>query len=421
VTRLSTTRARLPRSGAVLAVTLLACAVVISRRVDAFTSAQFYAEDGSKWFANAYSYGPFGALDLSYNGYFQLVSRLAPVVGAPFGVSNAPLVYNVFGLLVQVAPVAYFLSSRFDTVVPSFPARIAVSAVYILMPSTELNVDITTAQFHLLVLAFLVIVATEPKRWYSKASDISVVALCGLSGPFAYILVPIAALWFIIRRRRFTLVLGAVLAVTIPIQLFAALTSTRAHEALGASLHNLVLIFADRIILAGLFAEEGGTHVVLAGSSHGTLLAGLLCLLALPIVGFASVRAAYELRLFDLTALGVVISGLASPLVSNSGNAWGIMAMSQAGERYFFLAQVAWVVTLLWAASQLPRPWPVRFAWALTTAAFASGLITAWRYPAFPNYHWTQEARVITTATPGTKLVLPVPPGGGWSIDITVK
>ncbi len=421
VSRVSAVRARSPRAAVVLVFTLLACAVVISRRVDAFTNAQFYAEDGSKWFANAYSHGPLGALVLSYNGYFQLVSRLGPVAAAPFGIVYAPLIYNVVGLLVQVAPVAYLLSSRFDTTVTPFRARLAVCGVYILMPSTELNVDITTAQFHLLVLAFLVIVAAEPKRWYWTAFDVVVVVVCGLSGPFAYILAPVAALWFFKRRRRFTLVLVLLLAVTIPIQAYAGLTSPRPHAELGASLHDLMLIISDRIILAGSFAEEGGTHVFLAATSHGTVLSAVICLLALPIVALAAWRAPFELRMFGLTALGVAASGLASPLVSNTGNAWAVMAVSRAGERYFLLAQFAWVVTVLWAATRLPRAWMTQTAWVVCAAAFASGLITAWRYPPFPDYHWAQEARAITTATPGTKLVLPIPPGGGWSIDITVR
>ncbi len=418
---ISRLRSRLPRTAAVLGVTVLACAVVISRRVDAFTNAQFYAEDGSKWFANAYTYGPLGALDLSYNGYFQLISRLGPVVAAPFGLRNAPLVYNVVGLLVQVAPVAYLLSSRFDTVVPSFKARLALCAVYLLMPSTELNVDITTAQFHLLVLAFLVIVAAEPKRWYWKTFDVAVVVLCGLSGPFAYILLPVAALWFVMRRPAFTLALCFALVVTIPIQVYADLTSPRLHEPLGASLHTLLMIISDRIIWAGLFAEEGGAHALLTGTSHGALLSAVICLLALPIVVFAAWRAPLELKMFGLTAVGVAASGLVAPLVSNAGNAWDIMAVTRAGERYFFLAQVAWVITVVWAASRLPRPWLRRTALAVCAATLCSGLITAWRYQAFQDYHWAQEARAITTAKIGTKLVLPIPPGGGWAIDITVR
>jgi hypothetical protein len=401
-------------------VTALACAIVISRRVDAFTSAQFYAEDGSKWFSDAYAHGPFGALLLSYNGYFQLISRLGPVVAAPFNILYAPLIYNIIGLLVQVAPVALLLSSRFDTVVPSLRARLAICTVYVLMPSTELNVDITTAQFHLLVLAVLVIVAPEPRRWYWNAFDVVVVVLCGLSGPFAYVLAPIAALWFIVRQRRFTLVLLALLVATIPIQLYAGLTSPRPHSTLGASLHNLILIISDRIILAGSFAEEGGTHVVLANTSHGALLAAVICLLALPIVVLAALRAPWELRIFGLTALGIAASGLASPLVAGH-DAWAMLIVSRAGERYFLMAQVAWVVTVLWAACRLPRAWMTQTAWVVCAVAFASGLITAWGYPPFPNYHWAQEARSITTASPGTRLELPIPPGGGWSILVIVK
>ena len=94
----------------------------------------------------------------------------------------------------------------------------------------------------------------------------------------------------------------------------------------------------------------------------GTLVSGLICLLALPIAALAALRAPYELRLFDLTALAVVVSGLVSPLVSNTGNAWGVMTVSRAGERYFFLAQVAWVVTVIWAATRLPRRWLTRTA-----------------------------------------------------------
>ncbi len=223
------------------------------------------------------------------------------------------------------------------------------------------------------------------------------------------------------RRRAFTLALCFALVVTIPIQVYADLTSPRLHEPLGASLHTLLMIISDRIIWAGLFAEEGGAHALLTGTSHGALLSAVICLLALPIVVFAAWRAPLELKMFGLTAVGVAASGLVAPLVSNAGNAWDIMAVTRAGERYFFLAQVAWVITVVWAASRLPRPWLRRTALAVCAATLCSGLITAWRYQAFQDYHWAQEARAITTAKIGTKLVLPIPPGGGWAIDITVR
>ncbi|MFI5286940.1 MAG: hypothetical protein ACHQ4F_11540, partial [Candidatus Dormibacteria bacterium] len=102
------------------------------------------------------------------------------------------------------------------------------------------------------------------------------------------------------------------------------------------------------------------------------------------------------------------------------GNQWFVMATSGAADRYFLMARVAWVVTLMWAASRLPRIWMRRSAWAAGVLAFASGLPT-WGYSAFMNYHWPQEVRTIETSAPGTHLVLPIPPGGGWAVDIKVK
>ena len=65
------------------------------------------------------------------------------------------------------------------------------------------------------------------------------------------------------------------------------------------------------------------------------------------------------------------------------------MTMGRAGERYFFMAQVAWVVTVLWAAARLRLPRLRQGAWALVAMAFASGLVVAWSYPAFIDDHWS--------------------------------
>ncbi|MFI5287646.1 MAG: hypothetical protein ACHQ4F_15200, partial [Candidatus Dormibacteria bacterium] len=364
VSRLWAAVLRLPRPLSVAAITLVAASIVIAYRVDAFTMPQFYAEDGAHWFSDAYNLGALHAIGISLAGYLQVVSRLGPVIAAPFGIANQPLIYNICGLLIQVAPVCYFLSSRFDTVVPSFWVRVVLSAVYLLMPAEELNVDITSAPFHLAILATLVIIAPAPARWYWKAFDLIAVLLCGFSGPFVYILLPASVLWYLVRRKPFTLLLVAALAVALGVQFYASRLSPRPDVSLSASLQNLVLIVCDRIILAGIVAEPSHSHIYLAGHHHGVLLAGLICLLAIPVAVFAAMRAPWELRLFALVSLGIVIGGLLSPLVSLAGNQWFVMATSGAADRYFLMARVAWVVTLMWAASRLPRIWMRRSAWA---------------------------------------------------------
>lgn len=409
------------RTVAVAGVVVIACAIVISRRPDAFTNPQFFAEDGSTWFADAYNHGPLAVLDLATSGgYLQVASRLAPILAAPFGVANAPFVFNICGLLLQVAPAIFLLTRRFDSVVPSLWVRIALGAIYLLMPSAELNVNITYSQFHLATLAALVLIAAEPTTWRWRAFDVVVSALCGLTGPFVYVLFPLSALWFIIRRRRFTLALCFIFAVTLGIQLIVGALHPRPHYPLGASLSSGLLIIGDRVILAGVFAQQVYTHAFHSGEPHGVLLAAVVCLLALPVVAFAALKAPLELRIFALFAGGLVIAGLTVPVVSTTGNQWQLLATTAVADRYFFLGQVAWVGVLFWAVLQLRRVWMRRVGLGVGAAAFASGLVM-WQYMPFINYDWPAEAHTITSAAPGTREVLPINPGGGWAVVVTVK
>lgn len=403
-----------------LLIAAVACALIISRRPGAFTNPQFYAEDGEIWFSTAYNAGAWHSLLLSFQGYFQTQPRLVALIATAFPLAWAPLLYNTFGLAFQITPVVLFMSDRFRPVLPSLWLRGAISAVYLLMPSTELNVTITESQYFLAILATLVVLAPVPRGWWGRAFDVFVVALCAMTGPFIFFVLPMALFWWWLRRRRWTGVLSAILVAGAIPQAYAVLTTSRLHYGLGATIQSFVHIVCDRIVLGGLFAEEGHTSVYLTGQPHGTTIGAVVALVGAGIGIFALLRAPWELRLFGLLALVIAAAGLAEPLVSAAGHQWEIMAVTRAGERYFWMAQVAFVVTLLWAISELPRRWLRASGWALAGAAFVSGLIVAWQYPAFADYHWPQEARAITTAAPGTPLQLPINPSG-WSVIVTAK
>ncbi len=401
-------------------VTIAAAVVVVLRAPDRFTNAQFYAEDGRFWFADAYTRGAWASLLRSHAGYFQLVSRFAPIIAAPFGPGPEPLIFNLFGLVIQIGPAVFFVTRRFERLVPSVWSRIAIGAIYILMPSTELNVTITNAQFHLVILAVLIIVAPPASsRWWWPA-EAAIVVLSALSGPFAFVLLPVAALWLWRRRARFTTVLTGLLIVASALQAYAFTLSTRPSYPLGATAGGLIRIVANRIFLAGIFAEEGGKHVNLDGLPHATTLAAMVCAAGLVVVAYAAFKAPWELRVFGFAAVLIVGSGLAFPLVSPQ-NQWYLIAVSRGGERYFLMAQVAWVVTLVWAATRLPWRHLMTALLGLTAVCMLSGLVTEWSYPPFINFNWPAEARMIETAPPGTHLTLQEPPSGAWTIMITVR
>jgi hypothetical protein len=388
--------------------------------MDAFTNPQFYAEDGHVWFSDAYNMGPWHALWSVYNGHLLIQPRLVAIFALPFGTSSAPLIYNLFGLLFQIAPVLFLMSSRFAGRFPSLWGRVALSAVYLLMPSTELHVTDACAQFHLAILTTLVLVAPPPRRWWWGMFDAVTVILCAMTGSFVFVLLPVALFWWWRSRHRWVGVLSALLAVGFVAQGYAQVLAPRNPSSLGATVQGLLQIVADRIVLAASFAEEGHAHVYVAGRSFATLIAGVVCVFALCTCGFALLRAPWELRIFLVVAVAFAAAGLAVPLVTSTGNQWPVILMTRSAERYFLMAQVAWVVTLLWAISRLRASWLRRGAWAAAGAVFATGLVANWTYPAFPDDHWAQEAQLINTSPAGTYLELPIPPAA-WVVAVTVK
>lgn len=252
------------------------------------------------------------------------------------------------------------------------------------------------------------------------AFDLVAVLLCGFSGPFVYILLPVSLVWYLVRRRRFTLALSAVLAIALVAQIYTRQFSPRIALELGANVKDLVLIICDRIVLAGLFAEPARRHVFVAGQPFGALIASIVCVLAVLVVVYAAWRAPWELKLFALVSIAIVAAALVSPLALPRGSQWHALAMTESGGRYFLMARVAGLAILMWAASTLPRVWMRRTVWFGGALAFMSGLPT-WGYAPYINDHWPEEARTIVTAAPGSRLLLPIPPGGQWVIDITVK
>jgi len=88
-------------------------ALIASRRPDALTRPQFWAEDGAVWYAQAYNDGAWSALLHPWTGYVQTFSRLTAAVSLSVPLVDAPLVFAVAALVAQAVPPLFLLSSRF--------------------------------------------------------------------------------------------------------------------------------------------------------------------------------------------------------------------------------------------------------------------------------------------------------------------
>src|SRR6476469_486413 len=96
----------------------IAALAVISRRPDALLNPQFFAEDGNVWFAEAYNQGWGRALAITHTGYFQPLPRLGAALALVVPLQHAPLIMNIVGLVIQVAPAVFLLSTRAERWAP---------------------------------------------------------------------------------------------------------------------------------------------------------------------------------------------------------------------------------------------------------------------------------------------------------------
>lgn len=397
---------------------LFSVILVVSRRPDVLFHAQFWAEDGAFWFADAYNLGAIAPLLHPAAGYFQTLPRLAALIALALPLGAAPLLFNVLGILVQVLPVQFLLSSRCRNL-GSFGGRCLFAFFYLGLPnSMEMHVNITNAQWRLALLALLVVFAETGVTKLWNAFDVGVLTLSALTGPFVVFVVPIAAVYWFIEgrdRRRLSLLVTSVIGAVI--QVLAVLMKGSAerpiHAVRAASPELLVQILAKQIFMAALlgrrtmgrfaFDSRWGFAVALAVVSIGVIVE-LYVLWKGPLAFKAFI-------LFSFWILGVSLISptTASPQWPNLVGASGI--------RYWFFPMLAFMASALWMLSQ-KNIVPLRVAASLLLVVMVFGMIQDWGHTRPVDFHFADYAKTFSEQPAGTRFAIPLNPPG-WSMVLT--
>lgn len=417
---------RLRDAGLLILVAALSVLVTVARRPDALFHAQFWAEDGKVFFEQAWNTGRLHALVTTYSGYLELLPRAAAFLGVSVGLRWAPLTFNLAALVFQVVPAVFFASRRCQSLVPGRGIRLLIAAVYLLLPNAEIDLNITNVQWHVVLLAFLIIVATPPRSRLAKTVDCAIVVASALTGPFGLLLVPIAAIWYWRRRAAATLLLLASASMATAVQLFASFSSApRPTANLGASLHRFVEILANRLFLAGSFGQDQGAKIVITPSdtSHVFAWSTVVVIFGLSVFAFVFWRGPLALRLFIAFSAAMFVGGLVNPAIAagDTSPQWPLVLVPVAGGRYFFLAELAWILSLMWALTRW-RPRQVgAFAMVLVGGCVAFGVIGEWSYPAFPDLHPDAYAARLARAPKGTVVAIPENPSPLWTMHLVAR
>ncbi len=395
---------------------LAALAILISRRPDALFHAQFYAEDGHVWFADAYNLGWWRALFYAQDGYFQTLPRLAAALALLVPMARAPLVTNLIALAVQAVPVNLMLSTQSSSWgSPSFRACLALC--YLALPnSTEIALGITESQWLLALIAFLLLVSDPPRSKAGRWIELLVLTLSGVTGPFCIFLLPLAI--YLVRtlggsRRRTNTIVMAVSALLQAFSLLVLDAHVRPHDTLGANPAMFARILGGNVFLGAVL---GRTRLAIMPGPGVFLLLLSAVLAGLAIAALCFWKSSLPMRLFlILTAMLLAASMLSPSAYPPAGTTvWQLLA-NACGGRYWFYPSLAFAWSLLYCVRRLSDAGKIVPGLFLGVMLFS--IVLDWREPAVPPSHFNQYVESFQAAPPGSAMVIQENPPG-WTIRL---
>ncbi|MCQ8240490.1 hypothetical protein [Rhizosaccharibacter radicis] len=405
----------LPRPPLAL-VFLLAALLVVSRRPGVLLHATFWAEDGWRWYPEAYTMG-WSSLFKPWTGYLQTISRLVALAAQPFPLSWAPTLFAGAAILVQAGVATFMLSDRLAELCPRWTVRAAFALLYVLLPNSfEVYANLTNVQWHLALLAFLVCVGRPPAGAVGRGFDLLVLVLSGLSGPCCVFVLPVALWRAFMRGDRADLVRFAILLLCVVVQLWCLFGGGggRAAPPLGAGPRRLTLILSLQVILPLLIGRHSDpVYTELPWWTNGVMPAAVFALAA-ALTARTLVVGPAAVRFGCVFAGGIMLAALVRPAIGSSDPAWFAMSHPDVGDRYYVMPMLCWGAVLFAAAAD--RWVAVRYTARALLLLAAVMLPGDWHLPSGFTFggrtDFVQRARSFADAPSGTVMSFPVNPVG---------
>jgi hypothetical protein len=322
---------------------------------------------------------------------------------------------NLSAIAVQILPVNIFLSSRFSHMPTG--VRLLASFLYLALPNTyEIDANITTLQWHLALLACLLLLARPATGLGWRIFNGIVLVLISLDGPMGIVLLPMAvALWWK-RRNAWTRMNVALLVPGTVIQVLCILLTwhSRIVPPIGATLVRLFTILSRQIFLPSLLGLETSR---LLGENPLSVVEAIATLLALALLIYALRCAPIELKVFVAFAFGVFALSLARPLAGSPDRPqsdW--LCVPGCGNRYYFLPMLSFLAALLWIAVDKSHR-RLRYLGAALLILLPIGVYRDWSYPGYKDLDFRKYATKFENAPSGTRMSIPINPS--FILDIT--
>ncbi len=378
-------------------VTTAVLVILFWRLPDRFLNPQFYAEDGY-FFTEALKYGAKSFIT-PYGGYHLFVPRLGEWVATFLPLLWVPAFLNAVALLCTLSVVWKAMSDRV-----SLPHKPLLAFAVVFFPRTEdIFLTIENVQWTLALLLVLVLISREPVSQGQKLRDYAGILVCGFTGVFCVILLPLFGLRVLLRRTSHSLVLLVLVAIAAAIQVWFVRQQPPLYGELTSPIDPLIV---PSIIGFQLFVRTFAGYWLPPLTAYPVLIAGLL--VPAVVLYLASNRNRPREEQHSRWMLGLAFFLLLTASLYRFKSVLFIFMTPEQIARYFFPT----TIVLIWLvvgelASDVKRR---ALSFAFLTAYFIAGIS---RFHANPlwNYDWRKSVAQIEA---GENVVVPINPPGWY-------
>jgi hypothetical protein len=406
--------------------------IIVLRTPDSFFQAQFWAEDGTVYFKDAFELKATQSLLKPHRGYLQVFSRVVAEMSQVGSYAWTPLFCNVIAALASALTVAFLATPLYAPLIPQ-PALRLVLALLVAAGGNhhEIMATITNTQWYFGLIgihAVMLVWCFGPSEWDRSWC----VAMCAtalvavLSAPQSIVFLPLLLLPLILRRslsrQNQALIAVFVLACLAQVICYALVAMAGKLESQSdpgrALLRNVPVALYYRGLVQNYVPQLAARFLL----EHGpTPLLHLLTLGSLTAFVAASRRKPWFLALlFYVLTVNAMLVYMGRPhsylnvLVLDAGR------LHLGNSRYYFLSYVLLLILSLMAISRnAARPEAARWLALPLLLQLASALTGFATTTPWQDFHWQKTASELKALEPGKSLRVHLNPGGPWYFDVT--
>jgi hypothetical protein len=367
------------------------------RRPTSVYDPEFVFEDGREFFMGAWRDGPLSVVH-PYAGYLHLTPRLVALLERTVPIQLAPLVGMLLSLAIVAAIAAYLSSDALANVVPDKRVRLALAAIFVLMPNAHMSLGSPTfIQFYLGVF----LVAAAVARRVGPTGRLSLF-VASSTGPFGVLFLPLfAARAWLVRDRDSV---ARLLAVGVPAcaQIVVLATSARSSYVPPPTLdpNGIALVLGGHLLTAMI----GGIPMV-----HALRLSPSLAVSGAAAIAVAGliVVAARRLNRGELLVLGYAAAAVIGVAFLFGTDERSLFINPLSAGRYFLIPGAMLYALIVIATARGSRPG------LLLAAVLATAVLGDFRLNEQSNHDWWAESQCIGGPV---RCVVPIYPDGIWDI-----